>query len=63
LPDFSLSEEEIALLSLSACPLDPLKAGMSNTNDGKKYGRVTGGVKIRPITTQGTHHYFFINGF
>ena len=49
LPDFSLSEKEIALLSLSACPLYPLKTGVSNTNDGKKYDSVTGRVKIRPI--------------
>ena len=49
LPDFSLSEEEIALLGLSACPLYPLKTGVSNTNDGKKYGRVTGRVKNHPI--------------
>ena len=49
LPDFSLSEKEIALLSLSACPLYPLKTGVSNTNDGKKYDKVTGRVKNRAI--------------
>jgi hypothetical protein len=51
LPDFSLSEKEIALLSLSACPLYPLKTGVSNTNDRKKYDRVTARVKNRPMDT------------
>lgn len=49
LPDFSLSEKNIALLSLFACPLHPLKSGVSNMNNENKYDGVTGESKNRPI--------------
>ena len=55
LPDFGLSEKEIALLSLSACPLYPLKTDVSNTNDGKKYDSDRDSKKTDQYTTQETH--------
>ncbi len=54
LPDFSLSKEKIALLSLSACPLYPLKIGVINQTMGRNT-TVTREQKIVQYITRKTH--------